>query len=293
MNARKFFNVRVSLTVTALALSGAMVFSAMTTSCAGGGGGGSAGSGSGGSGNGGTSGGGTSGGGSTGATTCSDPSADAVNFCNGKAQGLMTGYAYIALGKADTASDPKCAPDSAKPETTRAISAEGSDPGPCPTTGTTVWKKADSLCISGSIPAVVGGDYTGNWGLQIGVNTIDPPATAAGAGTLGKTFSTITATTEGTVSPTNTAIRLVIHLVGTPATDNPYCATMKESGKAMNLTSFNTECWSGSTCTTTTCKQLGASDIPNIDKIGIQISSDTSNLYTVTDYCLKGFQFGN
>jgi hypothetical protein len=297
MNARKFLNVRVSLTVTALALSGALVFSAMTTSCASSNSGGSGGNGSGGSG------GGT--GGTTGGGNCADPASDAVNFCNGKAQGVMTGYAYIALGKQDTATDPVCAPDSADMTTTRPItSADNSPSGACPTTGTTVWNTSDALCISGTIPTVTGGDYTSNWGLQIGVNTIDPPATSAGSGTLGKTYATIAATTTGDVTPTNSAIRLVIHLVGTPDTDNPYCATVSGSGKAITLTSFNTQCWNGSSCgavpactpgadQSTCCNQLKDTDIPNIDKIGIQISSDNKQPYAVNNFCLTGYQFGN
>jgi hypothetical protein len=295
MNARKFLNVRVSFTVSALALVGAFAFAAMTTSCAGngGGGGGSAGSGNGGNiggGNGGNSGGTTGGGG---AGTCSDPAADATNFCNGKAQGVLKGYAYIALGKGDTATDPKCAEDSTKPTVTRPItSADNTPSGACPTTGTTVWKASDSLCISGTVPPVVGSDYKGYWGLQIGVNTVDPPATAAGSGTLGTTYSTIALTTTGTISPTNQQIRVIIHVVNMAATaknpdNNPYCATMSASGKVLNLTSFNTACWDPSTG-----DSLSASDIPNIDKIGIQISSDTATTYTVTDYCLTGIQFG-
>ncbi len=300
MNARKFLNVRVSLTVTALALSGALVFSAMTTSCA---------SSSGGSG--GNGGGGSGGGGSTGGTTggsCADPASDAVNFCNGQAQGVMTGYAYIALGKLDTASDPVCAPDSADLNTTQNITAAGTDPGACPTTGTTVWQTSDALCITGSIPQLPGSptqtDYNDNWGLQIGVNTASPPATGPGSGTLGKTYATIAATTTGSVTPTNNAIRLVIHLAGTPDTDNPYCATMSASGKAITLTSFNTQCWNGGSCGTVPactpgadqskcCNQLQDSDIPNIDKIGIQISSDNKFAYDVKNYCLTGYQFGN
>lgn len=280
MNAKNVSRIGIglSLTLTALLLCGAPV---LTTSCAGGeSDGGSSGGGQGGGGQG-----GSGQGGSTGAG-CVDPAGDAVNFCNGKAQGVMAGYAYIALGKLDTATDPVCAPDSAVPDTTRAITAEGTDPGPCPTTGTTKWKAADSLCISGKIPVVTGGDYTSNWGLQIGVNTIDPPATSAGSGTLNKTYSTIALSYTGTIAPENKAIRAVIHLVSMAADANPYCATIQSSGKVMDLTSFNTACWDGSGT------KLTAADIPNIDKIGIQISSDVTNEYNVTDFCLTGIQFG-
>lgn len=290
MNARKFLNVRVSLTVTALALCGAVGMSSMTTSCASSSSsGGSAGSSNGGS----TSNGGTSGGNGgaagSGSGTCSDPANDAVNFCNGKAQGVLTGYAYIALGSQDTALDPKCATDPKNPTTTQQIT----NATPCPSTGTTVWNTTSALCITGTIPAVTtpsgstSPDYTSDWGLQIGMNTVDPPATSAGSGTLGKTYTHMTYTTTGSITPTNQAIRAIIHLVSMGTTDNPYCATMSASGKAMTLTSFNTACWDG------TGTALKATDIPNIDKIGIQISSDVTNSYTVSNYCLTGVQFDN
>jgi hypothetical protein len=281
MNAQKVSKVGIGLTLTALGLCGAL---AVSVSCAGGGGGGGAAGNTAGSGG---SGGGSGGSGGGGTATCpDDPGADAVNFCSGKAQGAMTGYAYIALGKASgNAADPKCAEDPSNTGTTRPISADGTSPGPCPTTGTTVWKETDSLCISGTIPPVTGGDYTGNWGLQIGVNTDNPPATSSSGKLLGQPFTTIAVTTKGTVSPENKAIRVVIHLVSMSATANPYCATMTASGKVMNLTSFNTACWDG------TGTALAASDIPNIDKIGVQISSDTANTYNVTDYCVTEIKF--
>jgi len=280
MNAKQDSRFGIGLTVTALALCGAM---ALTVSC-GDDGGGDNGGGEGGQGGdiGGT--GGTAG---NGGGECVDPPADGVNFCNGRAQGIMTGYAYIALGKLNTATDPVCAPDSSVPDTTRAITAEGTDPGPCPITGTTKWKHANDLCISGKIPVVEGGDYVSNWGLQIGVNTVDPPATDS-TGTLGdKGYTTIALTTTGSIEPANQAVRVVIHLLGMAADANPYCATMPSSGRVLTLTSFNTACWDG------TGTKLTEADIPNIDKVGIQISSDDKSEYTVTDYCLQGIQFGS
>ncbi len=283
MNAKNVSRIGIglSLTLTALLLAGAPV---LTTSCAGGDGGSTGGQSGGGQGGGQ---GGTTGG-TTGTANCTDPAADAVNFCSGKAQGKMTGYAYIALGAQDTATDPKCAEDPANTSNTRSITAAGTTPGPCPTTGTTVWKNADNLCISGTIPKVTNSDYKNNWGLQIGVNTIDPPATSAGSGTLGSTYSTIALSYTGNITPTNNAVRAVIHLVSMAAEADPYCATIQSSGKAMNLTSFNTKCWGEAGGLT-----LAATDVPNIDKIGIQISSDVTNEYSVTDFCLTGIQFAN
>ena len=151
-----------------------------------------------------------------------------------------------------------------------------------------MWKNEGDLCISGSIPKVVGGDYKSNWGLQIGVNTADPPATAAGAGTLGKTYSTIALTYTGTVAPDNKAIRAVIHLVSQGCSDDPYCATI--CSRARRWTSPRSTPSAGASAGGAT---LTAADIPNIDKIGIQISSDVTNDYTVNDFCLTGIQFGN
>jgi len=305
MNARKFLNVRVSLTLTSLALTGALAISALTTACGGGSGSGGAAGNSGnggaagnsgnggGNGNGGNSGGGN--GGSGGGSSCADPATDGINFCNGKAQGLMEGYAYIALGSQDTATDPVCAEDPKKPDVTRAIGAppdnECSGGQTCPTTGRTIWNNAGKLCITGTIPTVSGTDYLHNWGLQIGLNTSSPPA-AEGGQTFGElntgvdAYKTITVTTSGDVAPKNTAIRVVIHLKDMLCTDNPYCATLKTSGKSLDLTSFNTACWDASG------KDLTAADLPNIDKIGIQVSSDTSSAYTVTNFCLESVVFG-
>ena len=329
MNARKFINVRVSLTLTALALCGALVTSAMSTSCgssSSGGNGGSSGSNGGSPGNGGSpsnggnpgSNGGSTGNGGSSGVTCTDPGSDAVNFCDGLAQGAMTGYSYIALGPQDSASSPICAEDPNDLTKTRLITSPPTgecihDGDNCPLTGHTIWKAQDdnSLCISGKIPKVQGSDYTSYWGLQIGVNTSQPPAfnytTKAvdpDGHTLGQSYSGITLTTKGAATPPLPAsqLRAVIHLLNQTCTENPYCAIMK-SGTPIVLTSFNTMCWNGSTCTastacaadaadkTTCCQQLQASDVPNIDKIGVQLSSDTGVDYDVSDFCLVGISF--
>ena len=271
--------------MTALALCGAL---ALTASCASnsGGTGGATGS-NGGSGTAGST--GTAGSSGTAGSTGTGNTAgggNTVTFSAGQAQGPMTGYAYVALGPQDTLSDPVCNPTATAGGSTQPIT----NATPCPSTGQTVWKNTTDLCMSGTIPVVQDdtafptGDYTADWGVQIGVNTSNPPATAAGSGTLGTTYSRITLTTTGTVTPTNNAIRAIIHLVSMPSTANPYCATMT-SGTSINLTSFNTACWDG------TGTSLLATDIPNIDKIGVQISSDTTNAYTVSNFCLESIAF--
>jgi hypothetical protein len=325
MNARKFLNVRVSLTLTALALTGAFAISALTTACSSSSNGGSSGNGGaagnngngGAAGNNGNGGGGgpaggaagnsTSGGGSggSGGGNCPDAPTDSVNFCNGLAQGLFQGYGYIALAAQDSATDPVCAENPNDLTKTRPIGApdENSCKGgqTCPTTGHTVWNATDKLCITGLIPQVASADYKHNWGLQIGMNTSVPPA-AEGGQTFGEmnpgaSYKTITVTTGGDVSPTNTAIRIVIHTKGMApdCSDNPYCATLKASGTTLDLSSFNTACWDG----TGTDFHPDATDdgthldgLQNIDKIGIQISSDDKKAYTATNFCLEGIVFG-
>jgi hypothetical protein len=205
-----------------------------------------------------------------------------------------------------TAPPTQCAPRiRTKPDTTRAIGAatDNSCTGPqtCPTTGRTVWNKTDQLCITGAMPVVAAADYKHNWGLQIGMNTSAPPA-AEGGQTFGEmhpgaSYSSIAFTYTGDVTPTNTAIRLILHTKGMAAdcSDNPYCATVTASGKVIPLSSFNTACWDGSG---TDFDPAAADDgthlngLQNIDKIGIQISSDDKKAYTVTNFCVQSIVFG-
>lgn len=268
MNARNSTMTKVSLALTSLVVCGA--FAIFATSCAKSDDGGAGGAGGGG--------GGGAGGGSI------APSGDTVTFKDGQAQGPMKGFAYVALGPLNTITDPVCNPTATAGAATQPIS----NATPCPTTGQTVWNAADALCITGGIPKVMpsaafpGGDYTADWGLQIGVNTSNPPGT-----TLGTTYSTVALTiTPAAVTPTNSAIRAVIHLVSMAETANPYCATITQSGAPITLTNFNTACWDN------TGTALKATDVPNIDKVGVQISSDLTNVYAVSNFCLQSIAFG-
>ena len=207
-----------------------------------------------------------------------------VTFSNGQAQGQMNGLGWVSLGPQDGISDPVCNPTATAGASTQAIT----NATPCPTTGQTVWNSSTALCISGSIPKVQDdtafptGDYTADWGLQIGVNTSNPPGT-----TLGTSYSTIALNINpSAVTPANTAIRAIIHLVSMTATANPYCATITTSGAPIPLTSFNTACWDNSGTA------LLATDVPNIDKVSVLIPSDLTNAYTVSGFCLTGITFG-
>ena len=117
---------------------------------------------------------------------------DEVTFKDGKAQGPMTGYAYIALGLQNSETSPLCeeTPDDPNDPNNpyrflRPITAP--DPNTCdkvgatcPTTGRTVWNSSSALCITGTIPIIQNGDYTSDWGLQIATNSSSPPADSSG-----------------------------------------------------------------------------------------------------------------
>ena len=270
MNARKFSTVRVCLTMTALALCGAL---ALTASCASdnsnnGGATGNGGSTS----NGGTTGtsnGGsttTSNGGSTG-TASSSPTGDNVTFVNGQAQGAMVGWGWVALGSQDSLTSPTC--DTALAPITNAA--------PCTTA--TNWSTANSLCITGNIPALpavpVQSDYDNNWGLQIGVNAKEP------SDAIGTAFASVTISVIGNPS---TGLRAEIHRKGDPDATT-YCASFV-SGVPISATSFNTKCWGDATTVA-----LTAADTSNVDKIGVQVSSGAAAI-PVSALCLTGITFG-
>jgi len=280
MNARKFFNVRVSLTVTALALTGALAFSAMTTSCAGDGGGGSAGSG--GSNGGSTGNGGSSGGGSTGSCTAGS---DSACFSSGQASGLMTGYGWIAMGQYNSASQPVCDNTTNGGTASETISKDK----PCPSTGgKTVWSTPDSgLCITGSVPkvgttaGVSGLDYTGYWGLEVGANVDTSSGTIDISGYTSVAFSY----NDSAITSPAGLIRGEIHVKGHTPADESYCAILSGSGKGTVLTTFNTQCWQGGAGVA-----LTAADMKNIDQMGVQISSDSAD-HTVSGFCWSGITF--
>jgi hypothetical protein len=212
-----------------------------------------------------------------------------VTFIKGKASGPMTGYGWIALGALDTATSPTCKdPGGADQRTiTKA--------NPCPACGgVSKWSTNDSLCISGTIPKVTAGDagtpdYDANWGVQIGLNAGPIDACLDGGApqepTLGKSFGTVTFNFTGSVTPNTAAVRGEIHRKGDPE-NITYCANIL-SGTPVALISFNTECWGGPKGVL-----LTDADVANIDKIGVQISSDTDSAYDVKDFCLTSIKFG-
>ena len=198
---------------------------------------------------------------STGGTPSSTPTGTTVTFASGKAQGAMTGLGWVALGMEDSITDPTCG---------GAVITSTSN---C--TDTT-WNSTTALCITGSTVALsaVNPDYTDNWGVAIGVNSTAP----AGSG-LGQSFTSITITVTG--SPT-TGLSAVIHRKSDPEGTNYYAALT--SGTAIILTDFKTEPENNTPVALTT------DDVPNIDEIGVQVTSTTTPI-TVTNLCITGIRF--
>lgn len=172
------------------------------------------------------------------------------------------GYGWVALGSKDSISDPKCG------------TAEIKDGTSC---ASTTWSTKDSLCMSGSIPALdaTTPDYTNNWGVQLGVNSTEP----AGSG-LGQSFTSITIAVSGTPS---SGLRAKVHRKGDPASTD-YCAPYASG--AIPLTSFTTTCYD----TAKPGTAITAADVANIDQIGIQVPSSTTAI-TVTNLCITGITF--
>jgi len=182
----------------------------------------------------------------------------------------MSGYGWLALGMLDKLTDPTCGTDKAVIDSAHAC------------TTTTNWSTSDSLCMTGSIPALPAtpfqSDYDNNWGIQIGVNTSEP----AGV-TLGKSYASITITFTGTPA---TGLRAELHVKGEPA-GQTYCADLT-SGTAIQLSTFNQECWNGASAAAS--KALSSDNIQNIDKVGIQVSSTMTDI-KVENLCLQSIEF--
>jgi hypothetical protein len=206
----------------------------------------------------------TSNGGTTGSSTTN--TGTTVVFGAGKGQGAMTGYGYVALGAADTITSPTCGASAAP--ITKAAPCK-SDPN---------WSKTDALCISGSVPvlAATDPDYTGNWGVSVGVNAGDPDTV-----TLGQSFTSVAITVTGSPS---SGLRAIVHRKGDPE-DTQYC--LAYASGAMALTSFSLTCYDSASPGT----KITTADIPNINKVAVQVTSNQTAAITVTDLCITKIEF--
>ena len=200
--------------------------------------------------------GGTSGGGGTAFTT----------LVAGRAQGAMSGYGWVAMGALDSVTSPTC---DGRPITSASQ---------C--TGAINWATGSNLCITGFVPALPtnpsAADYSDNWGILFAVETTEPPG-----GGLGVSYRTATFILAGSPS---TGLRATVHRKGDPEGTN-YCAFIT-AGISVPFTLFNTACWDG------TGAWLSLSDVPNLDWIGIQVSSVVATPIKVANLCLNAIIFG-
>ena len=97
----------------------------------------------------------------------------------------------------------------------------------------------------------------------------------------GSSFKSITFTMTG--APL-TGLRAVLHKSGDPDSTG-YCASMTP-GTALPISGFNSACWDG------TGTSLSDTDVPSLDKVGVQVSS-TASAATVSNLCLTKVEFGN
>lgn len=184
-----------------------------------------------------------------------------VTFAAGQGVGAMTGPGWIALGSQDTLTSSGC---------------------PTKVSGTSrcaliVWTSPNSLCASGSVPIVSGGDYADNWGIEIGVDATNPPDTQ-----IGMAYSTIALNFTGL--PT-TDLSITLHRLGDMSTTT-YCHSAVTSGMAYLLNSFNTQCYG------TGGVQFTSTDAVKIDQVGLQATSSATGAFTLSDLCLDSIMFG-
>ncbi len=176
----------------------------------------------------------------------------------------MEGYARVTLGADDSNSSPTC-------DTTKDLITKDA---PC--TATTNWDEEDSLCLTGSIPALPvepsDDDYKNNWGVEIGVNaTTDEPS-----GPISKSFSTVTLNWTGGPS---SGYRILLHKQG--ELDDATYGIAAKSGTAYDITKFSSTPWEPAKGTF-----LTAADATSIDKIMLQVYSGGTAI-EVNSLCLK------
>jgi hypothetical protein len=187
---------------------------------------------------------------------------DTVTFKQGLAVGVMTGYGWPNWGSVgDVVTDPACL---------------GGVSGDSPCTITAPWNSPNALCVSGTIAALATTpaqpDYSGNWGLEIGVYA------STDGSAMGTPYTSINVSVSGT---STNVLRVIVHRKGDPLTTQ-YCAAY--TGSAIAFTSFNTACWNGSGTA------LLPADVPNINWVAVEIPSSTTAI-TVDNLCLKSITF--
>jgi hypothetical protein len=208
-----------------------------------------------------------SGGASKSSSSSGRPNGD-VTFYSGRAQGLMTGWAWVALASLDSMTSPTCNGGLITSAT------------PCVTE--TRWDALDSLCMSGSIPALpippTQSDYDNDWGMEIGVNAQEP---RDAVGPAMSSFTSVTFTFSGRPQA---GVRAFIHRKGDPD-GITYCFDSIATGRTVSLSKFNTRCWGDPNTV-----YLTPTDLPKIDQIGLMVLSSDSPI-TVSNLCLTRISF--
>jgi hypothetical protein len=183
----------------------------------------------------------------------------------------MTGFGWVALGSADTITDPTCG----------ASKAAITSATPCAAAPN--WSSTSALCITGSTPALssspTSAEYSANYGVVIGVNAGDAGGTGDPSLVLGQAFTSITIAATGL--PTST-VRAQVHVKGDPD-GTSYCMTY--SASAMTLANFATDCYN-----TAPTGKIAAASIANIDKFSLEAVSGSAPV-TVTSMCIAGITF--
>ena len=204
-------------------------------------------------------------GGTTAPTTGVAPGGTTVTFASGKAAGAMTGYGWVALGTADAISSPPAGTAGGYHERLSLPHLHHLE-----LRQRTLYYGLGSRL--GTPP-----DYTGNWGVSVGVNATDSTT----SGGLGQSFTSITIAVTG--SPTS-GLRAMVHKKGDGM--RPPTATPLTPGTAIPLTSFSTT----SDTSASPGTAIAAADVPNIEKISVQVSSGTAAI-TVSNLCITGITF--
>ena len=156
-----------------------------------------------------------------------------ISFSNGRGNGVVDGWAWVALGSKDSLGSPTCL---GQPITSAA---------PCMTA--TTWASPTNLCIQGMIPALPvapsASDYDTNWGIMVSVESHDPPAP------LGASFAALLPMVSG--SPT-VGLRAIVHRWGDAESVN-YCAFFtpaqvitRDKGHPLYVLQFRLLGWFGS-----------------------------------------------
>jgi hypothetical protein len=212
--------------------------------------------------------------------SCGPP--NGVTFTNGKAAGLFTGVGWVAGGTS-------VAGGTGTPLTT--FGTPTCPAGDGTLTGGTgagcsaiAWETTNSLCMSGTIPALTacpancttpgetGEDYAEDWGAEVGVNVSMVANTA-----MGQSFSAMTVNFTGTL---NGFIKLNV----VDSSHNSYCYYNYVSGTPVAASQLTQSCWQ------TSSPGPALSSLANITSVGLQIDSSLT-AETFTDFCMNSIAF--